>query len=166
MSERDNYKQRNKLHLTIELPDGSLIGIVVLEGQSVKEVIDKVINNWYINTNQINPEWYPGKIYLSEKCPKCNGDLLLKRGRYDFFAGCSEYPECPFMRKASKEEKELAAIQEYKKKIHINLIKRCGGLEAYEMINDFKGDLATLYRDKIAINVAGTIIKKAYKNRS
>ena len=165
MPEKNSYKLRNKLHLTIELPDGSLIGITVLEGQSIKEVVDKVIDNWYINKNQINPEWYPGKIYLGEKCPKCNGDLLLKKGRYDFFAGCNEYPECPFMRKATKEEKELAAIQDYKKRIHTNLIKRCGGLEAYEMINNFTGDLAALYRDKIAISVAGTIIKKAYKHR-
>ncbi|MBE6550531.1 MAG: type I DNA topoisomerase [Ruminococcaceae bacterium] len=31
---------------------------------------------------------------LDFKCDKCGGDMILKRSRYGYFAGCSNYPEC------------------------------------------------------------------------
>ncbi len=29
-------------------------------------------------------------------CPRCQGDLLLKDGRYGNFYGCSNYPKCTY----------------------------------------------------------------------
>ncbi len=35
----------------------------------------------------------PEKIE-GRQCPKCDGDLLVRNGRYGKFAGCANYPEC------------------------------------------------------------------------
>ena len=32
----------------------------------------------------------------SEKCPKCGGNLEKKKGKYGYFIGCSNYPECRY----------------------------------------------------------------------
>lgn len=32
-------------------------------------------------------------------CPKCNGDLVLKTGKYGSFIGCSNYPKCKYIKK-------------------------------------------------------------------
>ncbi|MFC5591249.1 topoisomerase DNA-binding C4 zinc finger domain-containing protein [Sporosarcina soli] len=33
---------------------------------------------------------------LHRACPKCNGKLTLKTGRYGKFYGCSHYPACRY----------------------------------------------------------------------
>ncbi len=35
---------------------------------------------------------------LDEKCPKCGGDLVIKKGRYGEFIACSNYPKCKYTR--------------------------------------------------------------------
>lgn len=35
----------------------------------------------------------------SGKCPRCGGDLVLRKGRYGTFYGCSNYPKCTFTTK-------------------------------------------------------------------
>jgi ribonuclease HI len=37
-----------------------------------------------------------------EKCPKCNGKLLERKGVYGKFFGCSNYPKCKFTRDLEK----------------------------------------------------------------
>jgi len=32
-------------------------------------------------------------------CPKCNGNLILKQGKYGSFIGCSNYPKCKYIKK-------------------------------------------------------------------
>lgn len=34
-------------------------------------------------------------------CPNCGGKLLLKRGKYGYFYGCSNYPSCTYTKKIS-----------------------------------------------------------------
>ena len=41
-----------------------------------------------------------------EKCPECDGDLVIKLGRYGKFYACKRYPECEFVRPL-KEKKEI-----------------------------------------------------------
>lgn len=36
------------------------------------------------------------------KCPKCNGDLTLKNGKYGEFSVCSNYPKCKYMENVKK----------------------------------------------------------------
>ena len=33
----------------------------------------------------------------SGKCPRCGGDLVLRKGKFGPFYGCSNYPKCTFM---------------------------------------------------------------------
>lgn len=33
-----------------------------------------------------------------EKCPKCGGDLVIRKGRYGEFVACSNYPECKYIK--------------------------------------------------------------------
>lgn len=35
----------------------------------------------------------------SEKCPKCNGGLVKRNGKFGEFYGCSNYPKCHFTKK-------------------------------------------------------------------
>ena len=32
-------------------------------------------------------------------CPRCGGNLVLRHGKYGDFYGCSNYPECRFIKK-------------------------------------------------------------------
>lgn len=34
-----------------------------------------------------------------EPCPKCGGTLVLRKGKYGEFIGCSNYPKCRFLKK-------------------------------------------------------------------
>ncbi len=34
--------------------------------------------------------------WQSGKCPRCGGDLILRKGKYGAFYGCSNYPKCRF----------------------------------------------------------------------
>ncbi|MFH2013130.1 MAG: type I DNA topoisomerase [Pseudomonadota bacterium] len=41
-----------------------------------------------------------------EKCPQCNGDLIIKLGRYGKFYACKGYPQCKFIKPLKEERKE------------------------------------------------------------
>lgn len=36
------------------------------------------------------------------KCPKCGGNLVLKKGRYGEFYGCSNFPTCKYSEGADR----------------------------------------------------------------
>jgi len=36
-------------------------------------------------------------VAKSKKCPKCKADLVVRKGRFGWFVGCSKYPECKFI---------------------------------------------------------------------
>lgn len=42
-----------------------------------------------------------------EMCPNCNHPLVIRKGRYGQFVACSNYPECKYIVKEEKEEKEI-----------------------------------------------------------
>ena len=42
-----------------------------------------------------------------EKCPECGNPLVIRKGRYGEFTACSNYPECKYIKKEIKEEKEI-----------------------------------------------------------
>jgi hypothetical protein len=39
------------------------------------------------------------EIDSANKCPKCGGDLVKRTGKYGSFFGCSNYPQCHFIKK-------------------------------------------------------------------
>ncbi|MCX4248369.1 MAG: type I DNA topoisomerase [Bacilli bacterium] len=42
-----------------------------------------------------------------EKCPECDSDLVIRRGKYGEFTACSNYPECKYIK---QEKKEIVTI--------------------------------------------------------
>lgn len=41
-----------------------------------------------------------------KKCPKCDGYLVKKKGKYGVFLGCTNYPSCKYMEKIVKEKRK------------------------------------------------------------
>ena len=39
-------------------------------------------------------------------CPKCGGNLVKKKGKYGYFLGCTNYPECNYMEKIGKKKRK------------------------------------------------------------
>ena len=35
-----------------------------------------------------------GKIVKINTCPRCGSDVVLRKGKYGEFIGCSQYPKC------------------------------------------------------------------------
>lgn len=42
-----------------------------------------------------------------EKCPLCNSDMVIRRGKYGIFEACGNYPECKYIKKEEKVIKEI-----------------------------------------------------------
>lgn len=42
-----------------------------------------------------------------EVCPECGNPLVIRKGKYGEFTACSNYPECKYIKKKNKEEKEI-----------------------------------------------------------
>ncbi|MBQ2892434.1 MAG: type I DNA topoisomerase [Bacilli bacterium] len=42
-----------------------------------------------------------------EKCPECNSDLVIRKGKFGEFTACSNYPECKYIKKEEKIDKIL-----------------------------------------------------------
>ncbi len=55
-----------------------------------------------------NMEKIPPK-YIDEYCPNCGKQLVVRRGRYGEFIGCSGYPDCKYIKK-DKEERNLISL--------------------------------------------------------
>jgi len=45
-------------------------------------------------------------IPTGEKCPKCDGELLLRKGRYGEFIACSNFPKCKYTKNTDGTEPE------------------------------------------------------------
>lgn len=50
----------------------------------------------------------PPEIVEGRKCPKCEADLVIKRGKFGKFIGCSQYPNCKYIE--SLEQREDTAV--------------------------------------------------------
>lgn len=70
-----------------------------------KEEIYNIILSSDINTkdirkqhvNTIKKQKYDKQnILKSDICPKCGGNLVVKKGKYGIFKGCSNYPKCKY----------------------------------------------------------------------
>ena len=46
-------------------------------------------------------------ILTGEKCPECNSDLVIRKGKYGDFTACSNYPECKYIKKEEKKDNIL-----------------------------------------------------------
>ena len=47
------------------------------------------------------------ELQIVKKCPDCEtGQLVKKRGKYGYFLGCTNYPECNHMEKLLKKRRK------------------------------------------------------------
>ncbi|MDF2699519.1 MAG: topoisomerase [Haloplasmataceae bacterium] len=60
------------------------------------------------NANQ-NMEKIPPKI-IDETCPLCAKSLVIRRGRYGEFIGCSGYPDCRYIKKDKANEERVEIL--------------------------------------------------------
>ena len=58
--------------------------------KNVRKVVDKKTHIRNLKTAELQVE---NKIRMGI-CPKCGGNLILRKGRYGAFFGCSNYPDC------------------------------------------------------------------------
>lgn len=56
--------------------------IVLIDGSKLDNILD----------SNIAPE----RKSSTQKCPKCNSDLVERKGKYGTFLGCSTYPNCKY----------------------------------------------------------------------
>uniref|UniRef100_A0A2A3JPQ8 DNA topoisomerase type IA zn finger domain-containing protein n=1 Tax=Alloyangia mangrovi TaxID=1779329 RepID=A0A2A3JPQ8_9RHOB len=41
------------------------------------------------------------EVSKQKVCPKCSGELSLKKGKYGSFYGCSNFPKCRYTKQVS-----------------------------------------------------------------
>lgn len=46
----------------------------------------------------------PPQVVEGRVCPKCEGELVIRQGKYGKFIGCSQYPKCKFIESLEKPE--------------------------------------------------------------
>ncbi|MBO7525880.1 MAG: topoisomerase DNA-binding C4 zinc finger domain-containing protein [Clostridia bacterium] len=59
-------------------------------------VTDKEARKQHVKTVKFNKARRDTAV-ANGKCPRCGGDLVLRKGKYGHFYGCSNYPTCKFM---------------------------------------------------------------------
>lgn len=143
------------------MPDGTEIGIFIHEGESVKEVITRTIDNWYFSNEKINPEWYGGSVIIG-KLTECGNDLVLKEGKGRYVIRCKGFPQCKYLKPVSDEQIKQLKIKEFKIKVHENLIERISGKEAYEAMENYEDDFEELYDKGLSPTAAATAIIMGY----
>ena len=57
------------------------------------------INTKEVRKNHINYIHKKINEYEYNICPKCGGDLIYKKGKFGYFKGCSNYPNCTYISK-------------------------------------------------------------------
>lgn len=100
----------------------------VLSGLNIEIVIDsyksKLAHIKYIKTDPIREEidrlrvqlWGRDAVLMKE-CPKCKeGHLMVRKGQYGKFLGCTKYPKCDYTNNV------VEAREEYRKSINEQIV--------------------------------------------
>jgi len=72
----------------------------------------KVLRNFYDKFEPLVEEAFSNMekkapTITGEKCPECNSDLVIRKGKFGEFTACSNYPECKYIKKEEKIDKVL-----------------------------------------------------------
>ena len=69
----------------------------------------------------------PEPVKTGEKCPKCGGDLVIRKSRYGEFIACSNFPECRYVKPLQpREKKEIRYVGQKCPKCGGELVYRTG----------------------------------------
>lgn len=66
----------------------------------------------------------------NKKCPDCDGNLIIRNGKYGEFYGCSNFPRCKYTRDT---DKTIVEKQWRLENAYINLCDR--GYNGYAIVN-------------------------------
>lgn len=88
----------SKLKKALKEPLGDKLTI-----EQMKEIYNS-LQEAKINCKVSNREHIKGIVQLKENidnniCPRCEGKIIEKKGKYGVFYGCENYPKCRFIRK-------------------------------------------------------------------
>lgn len=71
---------------------------LIIEDKKEKKTIKKQ-HVQSLKTNLINQKVIETERTKQNQCPKCGGELSLKKGKYGEFYGCSAFPSCRYTKK-------------------------------------------------------------------
>lgn len=97
----------NSCNLKVSLPKASKISYVK-PCPECKYPVAKIVSNGKASQVCVNKECPSKKVEQpSEKriCPKCGSDLVLRKGIYGAFYGCSKFPKCRHVEPVDKSKK-------------------------------------------------------------
>jgi len=84
-------RKSRTMHICFTLPDGTLAGAWIHEGESEDEVINRITENWRKYKKIKEPE-------SLDKCPECGADLVLRESKGRKFISCTNYPYCRYFK--------------------------------------------------------------------
>ena len=82
-----------------KIADGNLDNIQVLK--DFYSLFEPRVQDAFKKMEKKEPE------ATGELCPECGSPLVIRDGRYGKFTACSNYPECKYIKKEPREEKEI-----------------------------------------------------------
>ena len=83
---------------------------IIISELEQKDICEKIKNlnlkgykvkKEHVESIHVKMEEYENKIN-NMICPKCGGKLILRKGQYGDFFGCSNYPKCKFKKHLNK----------------------------------------------------------------
>ena len=95
-----SYVKANNVIKINELNKALLNTEAILTSDEIDEICLLLRNN--AANGEISAEEHVGHIHnmmsdvKNNICPRCGGDLVLRKGKYGEFYGCSNYPNCKF----------------------------------------------------------------------
>lgn len=68
------------------------------------------------------------KEFKDRKCSKCESKMEVKKGRFGYFLGCSNYPDCKNIEKilTEKQKAKQAELEKLKEKMGLQECEKCG----------------------------------------
>lgn len=89
--------KRPEYWATIIMPDDSILSVPVMEGETLKDVIEKFHERWWAYQAKQNPELFDENNRL-KSCPKCGGKLTPHHKYCRTYFQCSNHPRCKFIK--------------------------------------------------------------------
>ena len=85
-----------------EIAEGLLDNLKVLH--EFYDVFDETLHEAFTKMERTKP------TETGELCPECGSPLVLRKGKYGEFTACSNYPDCTYIKRDEKEQKEVKEI--------------------------------------------------------
>ncbi len=99
-----------------KIADGNTIWYEILK--NFYDKFEPIVNNAFKDMEKIAPKT------TGEKCPECDSDLVIRKGKFGTFIACSNYPECKYIKKEKQEVVEITSCPNCDGKIILKKTKK------------------------------------------